>query len=123
MPRPAFFKTLSPDRRRALDNEIRMRAYGDFVGLSRWLADRGVSVHKSVVGAYAQSLKKVDSAASIDDPLIILNNAALAASAHLLADPPRQGFTAAARRQLQDALTDVITSIHRCRIADEAAPA
>lgn len=123
MPKPAFFRRMGADDRRELDNEIRRRAYSDCVGLCSWLGARGVLIHKSSLGVYIKALKTADSQAAVTDPLLDASNAAAAALASLQADPLHHGFPAAARRQLQDALADVIQGVHRRRIAHEASPA
>ncbi|MDS4031216.1 MAG: hypothetical protein RKO66_14310 [Candidatus Contendobacter sp.] len=44
----------------AFDEEIRRRAYSETVGLSEWLAARGVFVGKSGVHLYVARLRKSD---------------------------------------------------------------
>ena len=60
MARVAFYRTLSAPARAELDTEIRRRGYGDALGLCAWLAERNVTIGKSVVSQYARALKRRD---------------------------------------------------------------
>lgn len=118
----AAYRKTTPAARAELDAEIRRRNYGDLQGLRAWLAERGIVVGKSAMGAYVIKLKRADLSAAPLEPSAIAEFA-LNAISYLQADPPPHGFPAAARRQLQNALAAVVTSVHRCRIAHESSPA
>lgn len=55
----------------------------------------------------------------LDLDLLTMETTTLDVLERLQADPPRPGFPAAARQQLQDALAAVIAALHRCRIAED----
>lgn len=57
---PPFWRKLTDAQRSDLDDEIRLRAYGDLHGLADWLSERGITISKSPVGEYVKRLKRLD---------------------------------------------------------------
>ncbi|HHA2788530.1 TPA: phage protein Gp27 family protein [Stenotrophomonas maltophilia] len=56
-PSPKVF-SLSDDLRRELDKQIRANRFGNYEGISAWLAKQGVSIGKSALHNYGGKLKK-----------------------------------------------------------------
>lgn len=58
MPPPSKIDLLPPEVRAELDRRLIAHAFGNSVGLSEWLAEKGYEIGKSAVGLRGQRLKR-----------------------------------------------------------------
>ena len=72
MPAVVFWRKLSREDRRALDEEIRRRNFADCAGIAEWLTARGHPVKKSPMAKYIRRLRIAENIdASALDPAVL----------------------------------------------------
>lgn len=112
MPARAKVMQLPDEVRQALDKKLAANGFGDYVGLSEWLASQGFEIGKSALGNYGKALQdKLDAISASTKAAVMLNDL-------FPDDADQQG--AATMRLVQTDLFNVMVALQEAAGADPA---